>query len=120
MIDLKVLGERFRLLRSHVGLTQKGLAAATGLSQTVISRLENGEEVYASALLCVFRFYQNRVSLDDLLSPDFNLDALRLYQHRKETQQLLQRHLDIIKDILTSANESSLQQLDYLMQKVSE
>lgn len=119
-MDLKMLGERLRLLRSHAGLTQKGLAAATGLSQTVISRLENGEEVYASALLSVFLFYQDHLSIDDLLSPDFDLNAIQVYQQRKETQQLLLRHLCIIKDTIVSANETSLQQLDFLIQKITE
>lgn len=39
----KALGERFRVLRRRLGLRQADLAAMTGLSRQMISRLERGE-----------------------------------------------------------------------------
>ena len=39
----KALGERFRVLRRFLGLRQADLAAMTGLSRQMISRLERGE-----------------------------------------------------------------------------
>ena len=52
-MDSIILGERLRQIRLMLGLTQKELAEATHLTQPVMSRLENGEEVYASVLLSV-------------------------------------------------------------------
>ena len=70
-MDSKILGKRLRQIRLMMGLTQKELATATYLAQPVISRLENGEEVYASVLLSVLYYYQGKVSLDRLFAPDF-------------------------------------------------
>ena len=56
MIDAKRLGERLRWIRKQLGITQLQLAEATKLTQPAISRLENGEEVYASGILAVLLF----------------------------------------------------------------
>ena len=50
-MELKVLGERLRMIRKHLGINQQELADATNLTQPAISRLEKGDEVYASTLL---------------------------------------------------------------------
>ena len=60
-MDSKILGERLRQIRLMLGMTQKELAWATHLSQPVLSRLENGEEVYASVLLSVLYYYQGKI-----------------------------------------------------------
>ena len=57
-MELKVLGERLRMIRKHLGINQQELADATNLTQPAISRLEKGDEVYASTLLAVLSFYQ--------------------------------------------------------------
>lgn len=89
-MDLKELGDRLRMIRKHLGINQQQLARATKLTQPAISRLENGEEIYASALLGVLGFYRERVSLDHLFDPDLDTgDKSLLYCSR---QELLQRH----------------------------
>lgn len=94
MIDAKRLGERFRMIRKHLGITQLQLAEATKLTQPAISRIEKGEGVNASALLAVLDFYRDKVSLDYLLDPNLdetNKDLLycSLYDlHHKIKNQL--------------------------------
>jgi len=87
-MELKVLGERFRMIRKHLGINQQQLADATHLTQPAISRLEKGEEVYASTLLAILSFYQDKVCLDHLLTPDTDTrpDA-PLFTSRQETRQ---------------------------------
>lgn len=118
-MDLKILGERLRQIRLMLGLTQKELAAATYLAQPVISRLENGEEVYASVLLSVLYYYQGKISLDRLFAPNFIAAKEKLmYNSREEMLQKMVRQLDLISDIIREANETSLAQIDRLKKGV--
>lgn len=117
-MDAKILGERLRLVRKRFGITQKQLAEATRLTQSVMSRMENGEEVYASALLTILTFYQGKINLNYLFSPDFNEKSKRLLAPNSEDQLLsFRRQLDIIADVISSANETCLSQIVNLKKK---
>lgn len=117
-MDAKILGERLRLVRKRFGITQKQLAEATRLTQSVMSRMENGEEVYASALLTILTFYQGKINLNYLFSPDFNEKSKRLLNPNSEDQLLsFRRQLDIIADVISSANETCLSQIVNLKKK---
>lgn len=118
-MDSKILGERLRQIRLIMGLTQKELATATYLAQPVISRLENGEEVYASALLSILYYYQGKISLNSLFAPDFVADKARLlHTNREDMLQKLVRQLDLIADTISEANETSLAQIGRLKKEV--
>ena len=119
-MDSKILGERLRQIRLMLGMTQKELAWATHLSQPVLSRLENGEEVYASVLLSVLYYYQGKISLDRLLfSPDFVASKEKLlYTNREDILQKLVRQLDLIADTISEANETSLAQIGRLKKEL--
>ena len=118
-MDSRILGERLRQVRLMIGLTQKELAEATHLTQPVLSRLENGEEVYASVLLSVLYYYQGKVSLDRLFAPDFVVSKEKLlYTNREDMLQKLVRQLDLIADTISEANEMSLAQIDRLKKEV--
>ena len=119
-MDSKILGERLRQIRLILGMTQKELAWATHLSQPVLSRLENGEEVYASVLLSVLYYYQGKISLDRLFSPDFVASKKEklLYTNREDILQKLVRQLDLIADTISEANVMSLAQIDRLKKEV--
>lgn len=97
MIDLKILGGRLRLLRKRMGLTQSELAGTLNVSQTAISRLENGDEVYASVLLAVLVYFQEVYSIDYLIRDNFDADSTRL-QHRSldDIRQQLERLVHLI------------------------
>ena len=96
-MDLKVLGERLRMIRKHLGINQQQLADATHLTQPAISRLEKGDEVYASTLLAVLSFYRDKVCIDNLLVKDFDTGQnTSLYSSRQETRQRLSQSLEEI------------------------
>lgn len=114
-MELKELGERLQQTRKRLGLTQKELSSATQLSQTSISRLENGEEVYVSVLLSVLCFYQKKISLDYLLSQDFDSADNRLLQPcTEETRQKLSNQIQRIANSLTLSTQAYIQQLEFL------
>lgn len=106
MMELKVLGERFRMIRKHLGINQQQLADATRLTQPAISRLEKGEEVYASTLLAVLSFYHDKVCLDNLLSPGLDTDQnTQLYASRQEIRQKISHDLEEIASRLDQTKE---------------
>lgn len=105
-MELKVLGERLRMIRKHLGINQQQLADTTHLTQPAISRLEKGEEVYASTLLAVLSYYHDKVCLDNLLSIDLNIDSnTQLYTSRQEIRQILNCNLAEIASRLEQAKE---------------
>ena len=85
------------MIRKHFGITQLQLAEVANMTQPAISRLENGEEVYASGILAVLDFFRDKVSLDHLLDPDLGEDDLDLlYCSRHEKIQRIDKELAII------------------------
>ena len=101
MMDAKRLGERLRVIRKHLGIRQQQLAEATNLTQPAISRLENGEEVYSSALLAVLTFYKDKVNLDYLFDTDLDVDNhSQIYCSRNEIRQKLDHKLADIAQCL--------------------
>ena len=118
-MDSIILGERLRQIRLMLGLTQKELAEATHLTQPVMSRLENGEEVYASVLLSVLYYYQGKISLDRLFAPDFIVAKEKLvYANREEMLHKVVRQLNLIADTIDEAKEISLAQINRLKKEV--
>ena len=105
-MDLKVLGERLRMIRKHLGINQQELADATNLTQPAISRLEKGEEVYASTLLAVLSFYRDKICLDHLIATDLNTgQTAQLYASRQEIRQRLSQSLEEITSMLDQTKE---------------
>lgn len=105
-MDAKKLGERLRMIRKHLGMNQQQLAKATNLTQPAISRLENGEEVYASALLAILSFYHDKISLDQLFIMDLNeTNHMLLYCSRREIINRLEHQLSIINHDLNKSQE---------------
>ena len=112
-MDLKLLGQRLRQIRKHLGITQKMLAEEIGLTQPALSRIENGEEVYASVLVAVLNFYQDKISLDYLFSEEFDVNSDRLvYFVQENVRKLLDHHLAIVEDAITSTHEANLAQIE--------
>lgn len=100
-MDAKRLGERLRMIRKHLGIKQQQLAEATNLTQPAISRLENGEEIYSSAILAVLTFYRDKVNLDYLFDPDLDINEhSQIYCDRNVIRQNLDRQLaEIAQDL---------------------
>jgi transcriptional regulator with XRE-family HTH domain len=44
-VDAKAIGHRIRSLREGANLSQRNVVAETGISQTTLSRIENGESL---------------------------------------------------------------------------
>ena len=116
---MTLLGERLRQVRKHLGITQKQLAVETHLSQSTISRLENGEEVYSSVITTILHYYQQRISIDYLFSKDFDVKSENLnYYIRDNLRNLIVRHLSIMAEAIDVACDTSLNQINLLKMKI--
>ena len=112
-MDLKILGERLRKVRKHLGLSQKQVAQATNQTQPAISRIENGEEVYTSALLAILLYYRGKVSIDNLLDTKIGNDSEKLFfsideQHDMIYGQLseIEKSLEVSKKKITEIKDT--------------
>ena len=105
-MDLKLLGERLRMIRKHLGINQQELADATNLTQPAISRLEKGDEVYASTLLAVLSFYRDKICIDHLIATDLDTgQTAQLFSSRQEIRQRLSQSLEEITNRLDQTKE---------------
>ncbi|MCX5158055.1 helix-turn-helix domain-containing protein [Streptomyces sp. NBC_00264] len=62
----RAIGDRVRIQRLHLDITQERLAALTGIDRSTIQRIEYGEEAKISHLLLIAR--ELRVHVTYLLS----------------------------------------------------
>ncbi|MFD7616548.1 helix-turn-helix domain-containing protein [Streptomyces sp. NPDC059802] len=62
----RAIGDRVRVQRLHLDMTQERLAALTGIDRSTIQRIEYGEEAKISHLLLIAR--ELRVHVTYLLS----------------------------------------------------
>lgn len=83
-MDTIVLGERLRKIRKRLGLRQHEIAEAANVTQPAISRLENGEDIFSSALIKVLKFYESLISLNYLFSDDFDAESDKLFYYIRE------------------------------------
>lgn len=114
-MDAKRLGERLRIIRKHLGIKQQQLAAATKLTQPAISRLENGEEVYSSALLAVLTFYRDKINLNCLFDLELDInDSSQIFCKRNEILQKLDQQLADIAQCL----EKDIEQIATLRSQI--
>lgn len=67
-VSIQELGQRLKLLRKQLDLSQESLAESMGVNQNQISRLENGVGGTIELLLLLFSFYSNHFHVD-LLFP---------------------------------------------------
>ena len=114
-MDLQQFGKRLRLIRKQLGLTQVQVATETHLSQIAISRVENGDEIYASALIAIQYFYMSKISLDFLIADDLDAEDILLLQEEYEKRQ--QKIRFIVREICAST-EKNLQKLEMLQQLI--
>ncbi|MBP3776264.1 MAG: transcriptional regulator [Prevotella sp.] len=74
MEELIVIGDRLKRIRKFLGLTQDEVARSANVSQAAVSRIEHGEEVYASVLLALVIFYQSQnISTEVIFNPQLDI-----------------------------------------------
>ncbi len=98
MEELIVIGDRLKRIRKFLGLTQDEVARSANVSQAAVSRIEHGEEVYASVLLALVIFYQSQhISTEVIFNPQLDIT-----QKEETTDRITDKHkLEILSKIAT-------------------
>ena len=78
-VSIQELGQRLKLLRKRLDLSQESLAESMGVNQNQISRLENGVGGTIELLLLLFSFFSKHFHVDLLFSDSFDI----LEKHEK-------------------------------------
>lgn len=104
-VNMEEMGRRFRLVRQKLGYTQTYIGEQVGTSQLMIYRVEKGFHIMAPLFLSLLLFYSKYVSLDALLSKEFDIDDERMFSKDYTTNT-------IVREKLTSLREELLAKLD--------
>ena len=115
MEDLKTVGNRLRQIRHFLKLTQNEVAQSTKTSQAAISRLEHGEEVYASVFISIIKYYSTHIDIGCIFNPDFEISPdLLLSSQDKSFKKILSRKIDAIKEELNEAHTTGISHLEFI------
>ena len=71
-LTTKEIGERLKLVRQGLQLTQSEVGKSIGSGQIAISKIENGQSVLSPVFLRLLVFYSQSISLDALFSENLN------------------------------------------------
>ena len=115
MEDLKTVGNRLRQIRHFLKLTENEVAQSTKTSQAAISRLEHGEEVYASVFISIIKYYSTHIDIGCIFNPDFEISPdLLLSSQDKSFKKILSRKIDAIKEELNEAHTTGISHLEFI------
>lgn len=115
MEDLKTVGNRLRQIRHFLKLTQNEVAQSTKTSQAAISRLEHGEEVYASVFISIIKYYSTHIDIGCIFNPNFEISPGLISTSSADSfKKDFSRKIDAIKDELSEANAVCISQLEFL------
>ena len=115
MEDLKTVGNRLRQIRHYLKLTQNEVAQSTKTSQAAISRLEHGEEVYASVFISIIKYYSTHIDIGCIFNPNFEISPdLLLSSQDNSFKKIVSRKIDAIKEELDEAHTTGIRHLEFL------
>lgn len=115
MEDLKTVGNRLKQIRHFLKLTQNEVAQSTKTSQAAISRLEHGEEVYASVFISIIKYYSTHIDIGCIFNPNFKISPdLLLSSQDKSFKKILSRKIDAIKEELDEAHTTGISHLEFI------
>lgn len=115
MEDLKTVGNRLRQIRHFLKLTQNEVAQSTKISQAAISRLEHGEEVYASVFISIIKYYSTHIDIGCIFNPNFEISPdLLLSSQDNSFKKIVSRKIDAIKEELDEAHTTGISHLEFI------
>lgn len=117
-LTTKEIGERLKLVRQGLQLTQSEVGNRIGASQIAISKIENGQSVLSPVFLRLLAFYSQSISLDALFSENLNfVTHENLFDKSFAFSKIVKEKLNLLR-ISTAHN---LQQLnDEVMKNIED
>ena len=115
-VDVKEMGRRFKLVRQRLGLTQTDVANQLDTTQLMIHRIEKGDNILSPMFLALLLFYSRSVSLEGLLSKNFDIEDESLFSKDYAVNTIVKAKLNSIRDEyigkLKEAEDSFKEQMD--------
>ena len=115
-VDVKEMGRRFKLVRQRLGLTQTDVANQLNTTQLMIHRIEKGDNILSPMFLALLLFYSRSVSLEGLLSKNFDIEDESLFSKDYAVNTIVKAKLNAIRDEylgrLKEAEDSFKEQMD--------
>ena len=97
-VDVKEMGRRFKLVRQRLGLTQTDVANQLNTTQLMIHRIEKGDNILSPMFLALLLFYSRSVSLEGLLSKNFDIEDESLFSKDYAVNTIVKAKLNTIRD----------------------
>ena len=97
-VDVKEMGRRFKLVRQRLGLTQTDVANQLDTTQLMIHRIEKGDNILSPMFLALLLFYSRSVSLEGLLSKNFDIEDESLLSKDYALNTIVKAKLNAIRD----------------------
>ena len=97
-VDVKEMGRRFKLVRQRLGLTQTDVANQLNTTQLMIHRIEKGDNILSPMFLALLLFYSRSVSLEGLLSKNFDIEDESLFSEDYAVNTIVKAKLNAIRD----------------------
>ena len=97
-VDVKEMGRRFKLVRQRLGLTQTDVANQLNTTQLMIHRIEKGDNILSPMFLALLLFYSRSVSLEGLLSKNFDIEDESLFSKDYAVNTIIKAKLNAIRD----------------------
>ena len=97
-VDVKEMGRRFKLVRQRLGLTQTDVANQLNTTQLMIHRIEKGDNILSPMFLALLLFYSRSVSLEGLLSKNFDIEDESLFSKDYAVNTIVKAKLNVIRD----------------------
>ena len=115
-VDVKEMGRRFKLVRQRLGLTQTDVANQLNTTQLMIHRIEKGDNILSPMFLALLLFYSRSVSLEGLLSKNFDIEDESLFSKDYAVNTIVKAKLNAIRDEylgkLKEAEDGFMEQMD--------
>ena len=115
-VDVKEMGLRFKLVRQRLGLTQTDVANQLNTTQLMIHRIEKGDNILSPMFLALLLFYSRSVSLEGLLSKNFDIEDESLFSKDYAVNTIVKAKLNAIRDEylgkLKEAEDGFMEQMD--------
>lgn len=105
-MNSKVLGKRFKILRDMLGFTQTEVAEQLGVTQTYITRLENGNGVNSDFLIKILSFYGQYISIDRLLNENISIHEIMQEELATPTSELIKARISLMQESVNKLLES--------------
>lgn len=117
-MDYIQLGKRLKAVREICGFSQAELAERLGVTQTYITRIENGKGSTGDFLINVLSFYSQYISLDRLFDENFSIVEAMQEDLPLATNEVVRKRASIVRQSINDLLEKYKVEMDDTLTKM--